>query len=169
MMSCLYPLLKSNTGVVEGYENLAVPRGRITREGQPDYRGEAFLEQGTGKAEIQEWTMSRVKVSLSANAENRLVLNQNFHKGWKAIVSGDNGVRRGDASASSEGLVSVPVRPEDRDVEFRYLPDSFILGSWISGLSLLICAVVLTAPKSLVRRAKSLPCKPGLAAEGRPQ
>jgi hypothetical protein len=169
MMSCLYPLLMSDTGVLEGYENLAVPRGRITLEGRPDYRGEAFLEQGTGKAEIQEWTMSRVEVSLSVDAEDQLVLNQNFSKGWKAVVRGVNGIRRGDAAASSEGLVSVTVGPEDREVEFRYLPESFVWGTWISGLSLLICAALLIVPKSLVRRAKSFPPNDGLPGRGSPQ
>jgi hypothetical protein len=168
MMSCLYPFLMSNTGVLEGYENLAVPRGRVFLEGKPGYRGECFLEENHGRAEIREWSMNRVKVSLSAESSDRLVLNQNYDAGWRAVVSGDQGVRRVNASKSSEGLISTPVLPGDRFVEFRYLPSSFVWGAWMSGVSLLICGVFWIAPWSWFRRTKPQP-EQNTAAQGLPQ
>jgi hypothetical protein len=167
MMSCLYPFLKSNTGVLEGYENLRVPRGRIILEGKPGYRGESFLEAGTGRAEIVDWTMNRVKVAVSVDSADRVVLNQNYDSGWRACVSGSRGVHRGNASSSSEGLISISVQPGDSEVEFYYLPGSFVWGAWTSGLSLLVCGVFWMVPPSCFRRTSSPPTE-SIASEGVP-
>lgn len=168
MMSYLYPFLKSNTGVLEGYENLAVPQGHIRLEGKPGYRGECYLEESDGSAKIQKWTMNRVKVAITAPSSNRLVLNQNFDSGWRAVVTGSDGIRGVDASANSGGLVSTPVEPGDREVEFYYLPSSFVWGAWISGLSLVVSSVLWFAPASLFRRAKSAPLDQSAATKGSP-
>lgn len=154
MMSCVYPVLKSNSGVLEGYENLAVPQGGVRLAGSPGYRGESYLEQEKGEARIEDWSMARVKVALSVESSDRLVLNQNFYPGWRVRVSGDAGLRRGEASASSEGLVSTAVEPGDRVVEFFYLAISFVWGAWISGVSLLLSGVFWIGPGNIFRRAK---------------
>jgi hypothetical protein len=169
MMSYLYPFLMSNTGVLEGYENLAVPRGLIRLEGQPGYRGECYLEKGTASAEIENWSMSRVTIAVSAPSADNVVLNQNFSPGWRATVSGENEERKVEVSANSEGLVSTPVEPGDSEVEFRYLPKSFVWGAWVSGLSLVICGVVWMAPKALFRQPKSSPLEKNLSAQGQPE
>ncbi len=155
MMSYLYPFLNANTGVLEGYENLAVPQNGVALKGEPNYQGECYLEQGNGGAEIQEWTMARVRVALSVKSTDRLVLNQNFDSGWRVSVFGDGEVRRENASASRDGLVSVAVLPEDTEVEFCYLPGSFVWGAWISSVSLLLCGMFWIGPRPIFRREKS--------------
>ena len=64
---------------------MAVPRGKIRIAGDPNYRGEAYLESSHGPVRIDRWSMSRVKVSLEVDSPDRLVLNQNYFPGWKAI------------------------------------------------------------------------------------
>jgi hypothetical protein len=146
MYSAHYPYLLSNSGVLREYENIAVKRGSIRLTRDPDYRGEAYLEDSHGRAEIAQWSMSRVKVRLSVTAPDRLVLNENYFEGWKAVRRGAEGtVERLPAQGDLDGLVSIAVRPGDREVEFYYLPDSFVRGAVVSGLALLCCLALLLA------------------------
>lgn len=157
MYSALCPYLRSNSGVLRGYENIAVPPGDVRIEGDPDYRGEVYLEDSQGTAEITDWSMSRVKVALDVDGPDRLVLNQNHFRGWKVIRRGASGTaeklpaepwpaQRGDDRPEQPGaLVSIAVQPGDRQVEFYYLPDSFVRGATVSGLTLLGCLGLLVA------------------------
>jgi hypothetical protein len=55
-------------------------RGR----GSADYRGEAFMESGTGSAKVVSFSPNEVVVEVAgARAGDRLVLNQNFDPGWR--------------------------------------------------------------------------------------
>ena len=59
---------------VEGFETMSRIGAAVsvfgssrTPSGDPDYRGEAYLEAGHGTAEIVGWSMSRVKVALAVD------------------------------------------------------------------------------------------------------
>jgi len=149
MYSAHYPYVLDNSGVLREYENIAVPRGKIRLVGDGDYRGEAWLETEHGTAGITDWTMSRVKVAVEADAADRLVLNQNFFPGWKAVRRNVDGtsetltVKPGPEGSASQGLVGVDVTPGAFEIEFYYLPDSFISGGLVSGITLLGCMGIL--------------------------
>ncbi len=146
MYSAHYPYLLSNSGVIREYENIAVKRGKVRITADPDYCGEAYLEDSQGTAEIADWSMSRVRVRLDVKARDRLVLNQNYFEGWKAIRRGEKGTaERLPAQPSPDGLVSIGVRPGDEEIEFYYLPDRFVQGALVSGLTLLGCLGLLLA------------------------
>ena len=144
MYSYLYPALGSNSGVLYGYENIGVRRGKVRTADDADYRGEAYLESSQDTVSIRDWTMSRVRVAFRVNAPDRLVLNQNYFTGWRAKIHGSAGVREPFAVANGQGLVSIAVDPGDDEVEFYYLPNSFLLGAWISGITLTACALLLS-------------------------
>jgi uncharacterized membrane protein YfhO len=110
---------------------------------EPGYRGEAYLEGAADGAHIREWTMARVVVTVRPTGEGRLVLNQNYFTGWRARIHGSGDVRSAGAQPNASGLVSVNVRPDDREVELYYYPNSFVWGSWISGLTLAGCVWLL--------------------------
>jgi hypothetical protein len=141
----LYPLLKSNSGVLEGYENLQVKRGDVRTVDDPNYRGEAYLENSKDRVVIRDWTMARVKVAFQVNAPDTLVLNQNYFKGWRAAIYGAAGSRQEHAMVNKSGLVSLAVQPGENEVEFYYLPRSFLVGVWISGVTVTVCALLLIA------------------------
>jgi len=149
MYSAHYPYLLDNSGVLREYENIAVPRGKVRVVGDGNYRGEVWLETGHGTARITDWTMSRVKVAGEADAADRLVLNQNFFPGWKAVRRSPDGmsekltVEPGPEGSGSRGLVSVNVAPGAFQIEIYYLPDSFLLGGLVSGITLLGCLGIL--------------------------
>lgn len=146
MYSAHYPYLRSNSGVIREYENIAVERGKVRITADPDYCGEAYLEDSRGTAEILDWSMSRVRVCLDVKARDRLVLNQNYFEGWKVIRRGEQGTaEKMPAQPSPDGLVSIGVRPGDEEIEFYYLPDRFVQGALVSGLTLLGCLGLLLA------------------------
>ena len=146
MYSAHYPYLPGNSGVLREYENIAVPRGEVRVTTDTGYRGEAYLDGSHGTAEVSDWSMSRVKVRLEVTAADRLVLNQNYFPGWKAVRRGADGTaEKLSAQGSPGGLVSIGVRPGDREVEFYYLPDSFIRSAILSGVTLLGCLGLLLA------------------------
>ena len=139
MYSAHCPYGKANSGVLRDYENIAVPRGDIRLEGDPAYRGEAYLHDRHGTARITAWSMSQVTVDTRLTAPDQLVLNQNFFSGWKAKVHDAEGHASGRPVLAKDGLVSVALQPGDRAVEFYYLPDSFLWGAWISALTAVGC------------------------------
>jgi hypothetical protein len=142
MTSCLYPRLMSNTGVVQGYENLAVPQGDVRVAGTPGYRGEVYLLQSEGTLAVRNWTMSRVRADIQLNAADRVVLNQNYWPGWQAVVHGRDGLRTLPAEFY-DGLVSIGVRPGDESVELAYRPERLLWGALVSGATLLGCTAVV--------------------------
>jgi hypothetical protein len=143
MYSYLYPLLAANSGVLEGYENIQVKRGKVQTVNDPDYKGEAYLRSSQGAVSIRDWTMARVKIAFQVSTPDRLVLNQNYFPGWRASILGSSGPRQQPATDNGSGLVSVEVYPADREVEFYYLPTSFIRRAWISGITLATCLALL--------------------------
>ena len=139
MYSAHCPYAAANSGVLRDYENIAVPRGDIRLESDPDYRGEAYLQDGNGTARIAAWTMSRVTVDTQLTASDSLLLNQNFFTGWKAKVYDADGRASRRPVVGQDGLVSVELQPGDCKVELYYLPDSFLWGAWISALTVVGC------------------------------
>jgi hypothetical protein len=130
----------SNSGTLDAYENLTVPRGEVRTVGEPAYRGELYLEAGRGSVDIDSWTMSRVEARLALTTPDRLVLNQNYAEGWRVRLQ-DAGGRETvlPAVGGPGGLVSVPVAPEHVTAEFYYVPPGLAVGAWLSGIAGLLC------------------------------
>ena len=165
MHSAHYPYLLSNSGVLHNYEVFAVKRGDVRVTTDPDYRGEAYLQDSHGTARITDWSMSCVKVSLRVDAPDRLVLNQNYFSGWKATRQGrTEETERLLAEPSPGGLISICVRPGDRKVEFYYLPGSFLSGALVSGLTLFGCLAALVVGG--ISRARTRAATGALEPEG---
>ena len=158
MYSALWPYMSGNSGVLREYENIAIPRGKVRLAGQSDYRGEAYLQDGRGEAKIASWSMARVKVGLTVRAPDRLALNENYWPGWKALRRGADGrAERLPAERNADGLVSLPVRPGDAEVEFYYLPDSFLWGSGVSAATAVACLGLLLVGRGRGKRGGAAP------------
>ena len=132
--SGMYPAFLSNIGVVEGYESANVPRNAIPK-GSPSYKGEVFLHGTEGKVFIRSWSPNKVLVEVDISKEGYLVLNQNFYTGWRAKAEQKRKV------VSLEGLIGVKVLPQDKVIELRYLPVSFIFGLILSCITALSCVI----------------------------
>jgi hypothetical protein len=162
LRSYLYAALKSNSGILEGYENLQVNRGNVRTVDDPDYSGEAYFENSKDMVSIREWTMARLRVAFQVNHPDRLMLNQNYSKGWRATIWGSTIVREQPATTDKSGLVSIPVYPGDHEVEFYYLPNSVVIGAYVSAITLVSCLILGAC--SISRRSSRMPknFSPGL-------
>jgi len=149
MTSTSHAYLLSNSGTLDAYENLSVARSAVRGPDDRSYRGEAYLENGGGAARIRTWTMSSVTVLVEPDLPENLILNQNFYHGWRARRRDVRGqVEVITARPSEGGLISVPVDREHMEVELFYLPGGLVTGSWISGVTLLLCFVGLWFTKT---------------------
>ena len=50
----------------------------------PDYSGEVFLQNNNGNARLARMTPMAIDVEIEAVSEDIVVVNQNYHPGWKA-------------------------------------------------------------------------------------
>jgi hypothetical protein len=146
-----YPYLLENRGVVNCFERFALaPRAmpRILPDGTPvaRYRGETYLING-GTARIAAFTPERVTVEYEATRRGLLVLNQNFHGGW----------RGGDRPAVDfQGLVAAEVEPGIGQVSFSYRPGRrFLVGALVSGAAWLCLGVAAACWTRAAARRRS--------------
>lgn len=94
-----------------------------------EYKGEAFLENGRGKIDFINITPNEIKVKVTTESPDRLIINQNFHEGWRA----GNKFK----VFPYEGLISLTVEKGISNVNLYFLPNDFLLGLSISIISLL--------------------------------
>ncbi|MDD5111635.1 MAG: hypothetical protein PHG85_03755 [Candidatus Altiarchaeota archaeon] len=133
--SAMMPEILQNKGIIYCYSPGHII-SRVHAVGSPYYLGEAYIVNNTGAASVVDFTPSRIKVKVDVNSTELLVLNQNFYPGWHASTG---------VVESFNGLVSTKVNPEIKDVEFYYLPYSFITGFFITAM-----AVLLTIALSII-------------------
>lgn len=133
--SGMYPAMLSNIGTVDGYESANVPR-KAKEKDSTSYKGEVFLEGTEGRVFIKSWSPNKIVVEADVSEEGYLVLNQNFYTGWRAKAEKKREV------ISFKGLSAVKVFPQDKVIELRYLPMSFIFGSILSCITALWCIII---------------------------
>lgn len=132
MKSVLMPALRSNSGTLNGYENLSIPQGRVHEEGDAEYRGEAYVAGGRGGASLTRWTMSAQEIAVETSQPATLIVNQNFDRGWQAVLAAD-GVRVPLAVRPTDGgLIGVDVPAGSGVVELSYWPPGLTRGMLLS-------------------------------------
>lgn len=135
--SSLYPAFLSNSGTLDAYEVISVNKGKVLAADNPDYRGEAYLVNRSGGCEVTAFSPNKISLSVNVNAPDILALNQNYYKGWRAKGVKDNSIK------PFNGLIAAQVDSSVKKVVFYYLPNSFIIGSIISCISLSLTALFL--------------------------
>jgi hypothetical protein len=153
MYSLTYPLIDSQSGLSDHYENLTVTRGGVRVRSAADYRGEVYVLGSGAAPTLRRWTMAALTVDVSVGAPDVLVVNQNYWRGWQARIVGSSSVRHQAAAPTADGLVSVPLVEGDREVTVFYRPERFAVAAWISGLAWTGCWVALFVARRRVRGA----------------
>ena len=129
--SAMYPALLRGEGAKNCYETVASGRKATALE-DARYRGEYYLLGFGGSVEQSLWSPGRLAFEVDLKEADILVVNQNFHGGWKS----DKGV------LNHNGLLAVELDEGKGKVELRYMPGSFVIGVLLSVLSI-IGALVL--------------------------
>ena len=98
---------------------------------------------GTGEAEVTEYTPTRVRVQVRADAPGWLLLADNWYPGWRTSVDGQPAkLHRADWV-----LRAVFVPAGSHEVEFRFAPATFRVG-----LAITVAALAgLTAAGATIR------------------
>jgi hypothetical protein len=124
-----FPLLK-NQGVVDAYETIPIAPHAIPRSSK-HYRGEWYL-RGNGNLSLKSWNPNRLVFAFASAKADRLVINQNFQKGWRTS--------RGTITCQ-DGLLAVDLPPGGYALSVWYRPLSFTLGMGVSIVTLAGMAV----------------------------
>jgi len=134
----MYPAFLSNSGIINSYEVVGVKKGPVKIQSDLDYKGEAYLLEAQGHALISYFSPNEIKINADIREDGILVLNQNYHKGWKVLKQNIK-----SPAVSYGGLIATKVAPEDKTVTFYYFPDLFVIGSLISLVSFVVVAIFI--------------------------
>ncbi len=142
--SSLYPAFVANMGIVyyDCFGNPDIPKNAIPFN-DPRYKGEVFLHETEGKVAISDWTPNKLKIMVNVSRTGYVVVNQNYYAGWN--------VNDGRSIESLNGLMSIKVSPEDRLIELYYRPLSFVIGTIVS----LVMVVLLVISVFLRHKIKA--------------
>ncbi len=99
-------------------------RGR----GDPLYRGEAYVPDGVGQAEVVSFSPNAIAVRVTgAQAGEHVVLNQNWDAGWKA---------NGDPVLNWSDTIAAQLHEQNSTIVFRYRPRL-----WYPGLAVFVATL----------------------------
>jgi hypothetical protein len=102
----------------------------------------------------------RVVIETQLAQPGLLVLSDAWYPGWQATVTTAGQSRSAPIYQTNRVLRGVWLPAGRHTVEFRFLPQSFVRGAWISGISLLLVAVI--GAITLLRRQTHSLVAPGL-------
>ncbi|MBC7172521.1 MAG: hypothetical protein H5U40_08855 [Polyangiaceae bacterium] len=126
-----------NLGAIQCWEAYPVAMSPLLRGDLP--QEEYFADPADGTVERRAWSPNRIALRVHAKRAARVLINQNWHPGWRASHG---------RVVSHEGLLAVDVPPGDHAVVVRYLPRSALGGALVSlaGLAGLLLVARRRAP-----------------------
>jgi hypothetical protein len=141
--------MMANTGVIKcyGIDPNFVPGARA--KNKPGYQGAAHIDQGSGNAEVVEWTPNRARIRVTGASPGALVVyNMNYDRNWHA---------NGQPALEFEGVVAHRLAPGETEVEFSYFPRTFRWSIPLALLALCACFVRREHLDRLRQRLKRSP------------
>ncbi len=104
------------------------------------------------QAVIAQYENERVVVKVKTDSPGYLVLTDSWYPGWQAWIDGRSApILRADLMFRALAL-----DPGEHTVVFEYHPTSLILGAAISGLSILVCGVLVFWSKKRVAESNAV-------------
>lgn len=139
----VYLAMLANTGALECW---AVPtefeRGAIAT-GAPEYRGEAYVVNGTGDARVASWTPNGAVIEVkNASSDATLVYNMNFDPSWRA---------NGAPAIEWAHAVAAPLIGGDQRIELRYRPRTLWAGLALAAAGLAAGLVAFRTRRAAAR------------------
>jgi hypothetical protein len=130
-----------NLGALQCWEAYPVPMSPLLRGdlAQEEY----FRDPSDGTVERLDWSPNRIALRVVAHRPAQLLVNQNWHPGWRSSVG---------EVVSREGLLAVDLPAGEHDVVLRYLPRAGLGGGIVSFAGLLALGIVVRR-RALDRRA----------------
>ncbi|MFT3708188.1 MAG: hypothetical protein QM817_11095 [Archangium sp.] len=141
-------------GSLACWEAYGVPQSPKLRG---DLEHEAWLSDATaGSLEETHWSPNALGFHARTDRPTRIVINQNYHRGWKTDVG---------TVVNDDGLLAVELPPGDAKVTLCFLPRSAIGGLIVSALALLALSLISLSKLGSARQLllSVLPLAVGLA------
>lgn len=114
-------------GVLSCYDAYPVPQSPLLRG---DLQNEEYLaEADAGTVKRTFWSPNKIELDVDVQRDTRLLVNQNWHPGWRSSVG---------SVASSLGLLAVDVPAGKHHMVVRFLPRSAVGGAMVSIVSLAV-------------------------------
>lgn len=88
---------------------------------------EYLVDQTAGTVQRESWSPNRIVVRASLTRSGRLLVNQNWHPGWRASVG---------IVVSDDGLLAVDLPVGQHDVELKFEPMSAVCGGAVTAVAL---------------------------------
>jgi hypothetical protein len=132
-----FPAVLENRGVRWAFKTLPFSSFALSSE-DAGYRGESWMNTGSGKITETQWTPNRVRVETDGGG-GMLMLNINYDPGWREI---------GKSNATlvdNSGIIGIDVPTGTREIEIAYRPNSFYWGATISATTASAAALCLLA------------------------
>ena len=119
-------------GSLSCWDAYPVPQSPLLRA---DLAEEARLADPSAGTIVEwSWSPNRIVLDVEAKTPARVLLNQNWHSGWRAS---------GGTVSNDRGLLVVDVPEGSHEVELRFAPRSATGGAFVSLLALVAAALVL--------------------------
>lgn len=98
---------------------------------------EYVADPQVGKARRVSWSPNEIVVHASMASAGRLLVNQNWHPGWRASVG---------AVVSDDGLLAVDLPPGESDVKLTFRPRSAFTGATVTAVALVSIVLLGWSP-----------------------
>lgn len=133
--SSQYQAFLNNNGIWNCYERfhplqVALPKESSVGAQYGNYHGEVYVYETNEALDIHEFSPNKMTI-LVDNKEGIIMLNQNYVSGWKVKIDGEK-----STAINTDGLVSAKITAENKEVVFYYLPTSFIIGLFVTTVSI---------------------------------
>jgi hypothetical protein len=112
----------ANRGTIDCYEPVPVRHAAIPFDAA-GYRGEVYVVDTLGDAEIIERTSNTIRIRAQLNFDGTVVINQNFYPGWWTSAG---------KVVEHDGLLAVELGPGTHEISLRFLPLTFVLGAFVT-------------------------------------
>lgn len=136
----LVPGFRLTSGTRERLELLVDPsfdpRHEVLLEADPGPMG--GVGRPVGSVRVKSYAPEEVQLEVEGSQGGMLVLSDTYYPGWRAFVDGEER----PIFQANHVFRAVPVQAGTREVIFRYEPDSFRNGLWLSVLSLAVLGLM---------------------------
>ena len=95
---------------------------------------------GPGRARVEKSERGELLIRASMDGGGWMVISEAAWKGWRAFVDG----KRAPLRYANHALLAVYVPQGNHTVRLKYLPQSFVIGAWTSGVTLLLLIAYFT-------------------------
>jgi len=142
-LAAYYPGL--DRGTLSCFDDYPIPQSAALRGDLP--HDEFLADSSAGTVERRAWSPNAITLHVDVTRDARVIVNQNWHPGWKSDVG---------TVVSDHDRLAIDVPAGSHDVVVRFAPRSGVYGLWTSLFALAACVVIVRARRVATNRWSAL-------------